>query len=250
MWLPNKLSCARHLFSMPSRNGISGPSICQIANGFLIDEAVPKPKHRWIEGHEITHGLLPWHAELMLGDTDQTLSPGCHEHLEAEANYGAGQLLFLRKRFIDEASAMPFTIATVTALAKTFNNTLTSTLWRLVESAHRGSCVFGVVSCHPHPTLRPENFDPTDPCRYFVRSPAFDQYFSGVTETEIFAALESYCAPRRGGPLGEIEIPIVDDNGQAHIFLFETFFNRYEALTLGSYIRVKQRVIAPGFAVS
>jgi hypothetical protein len=216
----------------------------------LIDEAVPKPKHRWIESHEITHGILPWHAELMLGDTEQTLSPSCHEHLEAEANYGAGQLLFLRQRFIAEASALPFTMATVTTLAKIFDNTLTSTLWRLVESAHRGSCVFGVVSCHPHPRFRPKSFNPADPCRYFIRSPAFDQFFSGVTEAEIFAALGSYCAPRRGGPLGEVEMPIVDDNGEAHIFLFETFFNRHEALTLGSYVRVKPKVITPKFATN
>ena len=50
----------------------------------LIDQAVPIVKQRWIEGHEITHGILPWHAELMLGDTEQTLNRTCHEHLEAE----------------------------------------------------------------------------------------------------------------------------------------------------------------------
>ena len=73
----------------------------------LIDQAVPTLKQRWIEGHEITHGVLPWHAELMLGDTEQTLNPACHEHLESEANYGAGQLLFLGRRFIAEAADLP-----------------------------------------------------------------------------------------------------------------------------------------------
>lgn len=210
----------------------------------LIDEAVPKPKHRWIEGHEITHGILPWHAELMLGDTDQTLSPACHEHLESEANYGAGQLLFLRKQFANQAADLPFTIASVTALAKIFNNTITSTMWRMVETAHNGRCVFGVVSCHPHPRFRPNTFNPENPCRYFIRSPLFAAQFSGVTEKDIFEALESYCAPRSGGPLGEIEMPIVDDNGQAQIFQFETFFNRHEALTLGSYVRTRANVAA------
>ena len=32
----------------------------------LIDELVPKLKHRWIEAHEITHDLLPWHHDMML----------------------------------------------------------------------------------------------------------------------------------------------------------------------------------------
>ena len=194
----------------------------------LIDEAVPKAKHRWIEGHEISHGILPWHAELMLGDNDQTLSPACHEHLEAEANYGAGQLLFLRKRFVAEALDLPFDIETVKALAKTFNNTMTSTLWRLVESAHSGRCLFGVVTCHPHPSMRPDSFKSAEPCRYFIRSPLFGQHFSDVTEQEVFAAIASYCAPKRGGPLGAAEMP--------------TFFNRYEALTLGVYLRTKPTV--------
>lgn len=32
----------------------------------LIDDSVPKPKHRWIEGHEIGHSLIPWHREFLL----------------------------------------------------------------------------------------------------------------------------------------------------------------------------------------
>src|SRR5258706_7416046 len=33
----------------------------------LIDETVPKPKHRWIEGHEGGHSVIPWHREFLLG---------------------------------------------------------------------------------------------------------------------------------------------------------------------------------------
>jgi IrrE N-terminal-like domain len=102
----------------------------------LIDEAVPTLKQRWIEGHEITHGILPWHAELMLGDTEQTLNPACHEYLEAEANYGAGQLLFPRRRFIAQVGDLPATIDSVRQLSTAFGNTMTSTLWRFVETVH------------------------------------------------------------------------------------------------------------------
>lgn len=203
----------------------------------LIDQAVPTAKQRWVEGHEVTHGILTWHAELMLGDTDQTLSPGCHEHLEAEANYGAGQLLFLREKFVQTAQDFPITLETVKLLSKMFGNTMTSTLWRYVESAHATRPVFAVVCPHPHPSFRTDAFNPENPCRYFVRSPAFANQFGGISEVEVFAAIESYCAPRRGGPLGEAEIPVIDDNGQAHDFSFETFYNRYEALTLAVHLR-------------
>jgi hypothetical protein len=210
----------------------------------LIDEAVPARKQRWIEGHEITHGVLPWHAELMLGDTEQTLNPACHEQLEAEANYGAGQLLFLRRRFISEASDLPLTIESVRQLAAAFGNTMTSTLWRLVESVHADRLLFAAVTAHPHPRFCPVGFDETDPCRYFIRSPAFARRFSRVTEDNVFEAIQSYCAPRRGGPLGEAQIPIIDDADDPHIFSFETFFNRHDALTLAVHLRPRHASVS------
>src|SRR6266704_5158962 len=62
----------------------------------LLDQSQPDAKQRWNEAHEIGHSLLPWHADLMLGDHEQSLTPGCHAQVEAEANYTAGQLLFLQ----------------------------------------------------------------------------------------------------------------------------------------------------------
>lgn len=203
----------------------------------LIDQAIPSAKLRWTEGHEIAHGLLPWHAELMLGDTEQTLNPACHDDLEAEANYGAGQLLFLRKRFVAEARDMPLTLKTVQTLSKGFTNTLSSSLWRYVESVYPDRPILGVISAHPHRRFYQPDFTVETACKYFIRSLAFAAQFSRVTEVEIFQALATYCAGRSGGPLGSAELPLVDDNGDVHVFLFETFFNRYDALTLAVYQR-------------
>ena len=69
----------------------------------LLDSSLPKLKHRWNEGHEIGHSLIPWHQEIMLGDNSFTLTPVCQEEVEAEANFAAGRLLFLRERFTEEA---------------------------------------------------------------------------------------------------------------------------------------------------
>jgi hypothetical protein len=223
--------CDARAFYLPDRKRI------------LIDKAVPSPKHRWIEGHEVIHSLLPWHAELMFGDTEQTLTPACYEKLEAEANYGAGQLLFLQRRFITQATDLPPTIATVSRLSKDFGNTMTSTLWRLIESVHPDRLIFAAVTAHPHPRFWRADFDPANPCRYLIRSRSFAARFSRVTEPEVFDAIRSYCAPCRGGPLGEAEIPIVDDNDQAHVFSFETFFNRHEALTLAVYLRPRTSAV-------
>lgn len=65
----------------------------------MIDEAQPELKWRWNETHEIIHSVVPWHEGVMMGDTEYSLTPDCHEQVEAEANYGAGRLLFLQGLF-------------------------------------------------------------------------------------------------------------------------------------------------------
>lgn len=203
----------------------------------LIDQALPKIKHRWNEAHEIGHDMIPWHAGMMLGDTDQTLSQGCQAHMENEANYAAGRLLFLGERFTHEAHSREPTLEVVRGLGTTFQNTMTSTLWRYVESARDETPMVGVVSGHPHPAKRGKNFDPNEPCRYCVQSPSFAARFGHTSEPTLFRVIQSYSQARRGGPLGERDVVLADLNGDGHVFHFQTFFNRYEALTLGVWSR-------------
>ena len=100
----------------------------------LLDESLPKLKHRWNEGHEIGHSIIPWHEDIMLGDNVFTLSRDCQEQVEAEANYAAGRLLFLRERFTEEARSVESSIEVIRTLQTKFGNTLSTTLYRVVES--------------------------------------------------------------------------------------------------------------------
>ena len=95
-----------------------------------------------------------------------------------------------------------------------------------------------MITGHPHPARRSGEFDPLDPCRHFIRSPAFARQFGTISEAELFAAVAGYCGAQGGGPLGEEEVLLIDDNGDRHRFYFETFFNRYDALTLGRYFNL------------
>ena len=210
----------------------------------LLDKSLHILKHRWNEGHEICHSILPWHHEVMLGDNHLTLLPGCREEVEAEANYGAGRLLFLRDRFTEEVRSLEPSIETIQTLRDIFGNTLSTTLYRFVESAGGELPVVGMVTGHPHVSRRADDFDPSDPCRHFIRSPAFARRFEGISEIELFTAVAGYCGAQGGGPLGEGELVLTDDNGDRHRFYFETFFNRYAALTLGRYLRPEVRVLA------
>ncbi len=199
----------------------------------LINEELHKLKRRHAVGHEITHSIMPHHRLFLFGDDRETLRTSCHEKLESEANFGSGQLLFLRERFVEEANDLPPTLNTVQKLAKRFGNTITMTLWRLVEEAHAGKPVFGVIS--PHPKRLCDDFDPTTPCRYFIESPAFRERFGIVTEVAAFEAIQEYVSWARRGPLGESYGDFVGCDGESHRFHMETFFNGYEALTIGTH---------------
>ncbi|SEF10952.1 protein of unknown function [Rhizobiales bacterium GAS191] len=203
----------------------------------LLDKDLPLLKHRWNEAHEIGHDLIPWHAGMMLGDTEQTLTPVCHEMMEAEANYAAGQLLFLASRFKAEATASAPSLELVKALSKSFGNTLTSTLWRFAEVAHGDRPLVALVTGHPHPSKRKPDFDAANPCRYCVESPPFRERFGGITEPQLFDVIVGYSGSQRGGSLGKDEVILRDRNGERHVFAFESFFNGHEALTLGHWLR-------------
>ncbi len=192
----------------------------------LLDKEVPKPKHRWNEAHEITHDLLPWHEGIAHGDPETTLSPACHAQVEAEANYGAGRLLFLGNHFDEVLKSSPCDFSLVQELHGQFGNTMTTTLWRVVELSIDSS--FGLVTKHPRSAIGEVSED----IRYFIKSPTFAAQFSKVKAATLFREVRTRCFGRRG-PIGNGEFPIVDDAGEEHDFCFESFFNGHDALTLG-----------------
>lgn len=211
----------------------------------LIDQDLPRPKHRWVEGHEVGHHLLPWHQETMLGDNKVTLAVGCHEQMEAEANFAAGQLLFLRGRFKEQANDGPPVLERIRGeLKQGFGNTLTTTFWRFIEQSHSHLPMLGAIS--PHPVRQFNQIEEARPLRYFIRSPLFAQRFSKVTEKEVFRAMLGYCGNQGAGPLGEGEVLLEDDRGERHVFHFETFFNTYDALTMGVYQAAPSTVFSMG----
>ncbi|MFO0900638.1 MAG: hypothetical protein U0836_24685 [Pirellulales bacterium] len=200
----------------------------------LLDSDLPKIKHRWNEAHEIIHGLLPWHDNVTHGDPSQTLALSCHLQLEAEANYGAGRLLFLGDRFREHVTASALSFQQIKALVKAFGNSMTATLWRAVEALDVPA--LGLVSAHPWEWTN----EADESVRYFIRSRTFASEFDGIAASAVFKVLPKYC--RNGkGPLGEAEIRITDSNGRRHAFHFETFYNGHEALTLGVHRRIEVR---------
>jgi hypothetical protein len=199
----------------------------------LIDDNQPKPKHRWLEAHEIGHSLLPWHEDAMFGDSDHTVLPSCHDGIEAEANYAAGRLLFLADRFAAEAREYNPSLRAIRELKPRYGNTYTTTFWRCVEAWGRDTPTVGLITQHPHPAKRTSSFDPEKPCRHFIQSGAFAEQYSKITEKDLFGVIAGYSRPARGGALGEATQSLKNDNGEQKLFHFETFHFHFDVLTLG-----------------
>ena len=138
----------------------------------LMDDEVPMPKQRHIHAHEIVHSITPWHQTFLLGDNELTLDPQCQAIIEVEANYGAGQMLFLLGRFAGEARDCELNWKSLQALKIRYRNTLTTTLWHAVEEREPDRPILGLIGRHPrHPDIG-GGADGAN-IRHFIRSRAF-----------------------------------------------------------------------------
>lgn len=196
----------------------------------LVDASIPDLKKRWYETHEIAHSLIPWHADYTLGDDRTTLSQGCHERIEAEANYGAGRLIFPNEVFTQHRLSSTMSLARVREIAKHFGNTITSTLWRCVEQSDEFT--FAAIGEHPR-----RSRDEKPVIEYFVRSQTFATQFPKVTDGDVWTWMCGYCGYKATGPLGSTELTIQDANGVSHVFVIESFSNGHNVLTMARWIR-------------
>ncbi len=207
----------------------------------MIDDGTPKLKHRWLEAHEIGHDLLPWHCDMMLGDDDSTVSVTAHAKIEAEANYAAGALLFMGDRFREQCRSIDNPKLTdVMALKKEFGNTITTTLWRVVEHSGEDRPILGLIGYHPGTQLSAN----ATMFRHLILSRAFRNQFPDPDVWALASEIRTYCGWRKRGPLGDAEVILRNHDGNRHLFRFETFFNGHDALTMGVWIREISTIVA------
>ncbi|MFV1634814.1 MULTISPECIES: ImmA/IrrE family metallo-endopeptidase [unclassified Phaeobacter] len=237
----NILSTAKRMKEVVSKAGLKA-LIVPDQRHIYIDEEVVDKKKRFIEAHEITHDLLDWHRDILLGDNDETLSVHCHEEMEAEANYGARQLIFMGERFTVEVRDSLPDWRKLQALAKLYGNSLTTTLWQTVYSCDPAAPMFGAIGQHPYyPNIGGR--DGNQGIAYFIRSDAFFENFPEVSERDIFGAMFSYVSRSKRGPLGDGISTFRDANGELCEFHMQSFSNTYDVLTMGRFVKRHQKVI-------
>ncbi len=213
----------------------------------LIDKEVPEPKHRWIEAHEISHSITEWHKHFLLGDNSQTLDPACHAMIEAEANYGAGRLLFLQDKFSIDARDVSVSFNSILQLHKRYGNSILSTFWRMIEERDPQQPVAGIVSIHPqHPTVGEHNGP--NPWRYFIRSAAFRLRFGNIPPDALYAAVVDGASHRKNGPVASFEWVVQDLGGNRWQFEGHSFSTGHALLTIA--VPKARRSVVVGGTVS
>lgn len=199
----------------------------------VVDNTVPNTKRKWINAHEVTHSIIPTHREFFLGDTAETLDPVYHEMLEAEANFGASELIFIGEKFtLDGLDCTP-SFNSIRLLGKTYGNSLPTTLRRFILFSHDIPMI-GIIS---KPWWEDALENGKSRCRYFITSHKFESQFSEIQDKAVFELIDVGIEKRRGGPVGNGIITLKDDNQDNHIFHWESFFNRYDVITLITHLK-------------
>jgi hypothetical protein len=189
----------------------------------LIDEDLHDIKKRWAEAHEITHDLLDWHSDFMYGDAEVTLLPSCQAMIEAEANLGAGLILFPSYYINDYLSGKDPQMSLAMQLAEDSGNSITSAAWRITEHADRST--FCMV-CEPG-VLREASV------KHLAVSRRFELRFGHIAASQLFTIVKSNARYARGGPLGVFTCALRDQEGRPHEFVFDVFNIGHAILTMG-----------------
>lgn len=193
------------------------------AKRILIDEDLHDIKKRWAEAHEITHDLLDWHKDFMYGDAEVTLLPSCEAMIEAEANLGAGLILFPGYYINDYLNGKDPHMSLAMKLADDSGNSITSAGWRIAEQSSRPT--FFMI-CEPG-SLREAS------AKHLAVSTSFEQKFGHIQAPQLFTIVKANARHARGGPLGAFTYALRDAEGRQHEFVFDVFSNGHSILTMG-----------------
>jgi hypothetical protein len=105
-------------------------------------------RRRFTEAHEVVHALCPWHHAALYRDTADELSARTRAHVEIEANYGAGALIFQADRFREQRAREPCSLATAKELAVEHGASVQAALHHHVEH-HAGEVALIVTGRFP-----------------------------------------------------------------------------------------------------
>ncbi len=104
------------------------------ARTVYVEPSQAAPRRRFTEAHELVHALCPWHAAVLREDTEASLFRPVAEAIEAEANAGAGMLIFQGAAFAERAAGVSASIGPALGLAGVHGASRHATLHHFVAT--------------------------------------------------------------------------------------------------------------------
>lgn len=114
---------------------------------FLEDEQ-SDARRRFTEAHELMHAFCPWHEAALREDTNNELFRATVDQIEAEANLGAGMLLFQGRHFTDRVASERPSISAALTLAREYGASAHAALHHYVLT-HAAALAMLVVGRFP-----------------------------------------------------------------------------------------------------
>jgi hypothetical protein len=191
-----------------------------------VDLAQPEPRRRFTDAHEAIHALCPWHEAVLREDTEAELFRDTALAIEAEANFGAGLLIFQGRRFAERLAEAPRDMATALALAGEHGASRQATLHQFAE--HNPAPV-ALLSIGRFPQR-----DGSLPIWRTVASPAFRRRFGrvGVDLSPGRPLRELVEAARRFAAPAAARLRLPDGSGTLRHWTAEAHYNRRTFLVL------------------
>jgi hypothetical protein len=115
------------------------------SNIIYVDPGIHDARKLFVTYHEVIHKVLRWQEITVTQDDKFTLSAECEDFFEAEANYGAADVLFQCERFENEARDYDLSVESALYLGSRYHSSCHAALRRFAERNHR-PCLLMVLT--------------------------------------------------------------------------------------------------------
>ncbi len=191
-----------------------------------VDPCIHDSRKLFITYHEVTHKVLLWQKITVTQDDQLTLSAECEDLFEAEANYGAADILFQCERFENEARDYDLSIESALYLSNRYDSSCHAALRRFVERNHR-PCLLLVLT----PTSRECADGQTSYyIVYSIPSIPFTNEFGEPLNLKFVNPGHALCEILNNS--GHGEIVLADIKGFLRTCVVQTFCNKFKTFAL------------------
>jgi Zn-dependent peptidase ImmA (M78 family) len=202
----------------------------------FVDRGQTRGRARFTQAHETVHGILPWHHATYTFD-DETIFEDTQAKLDAEANLGAGHLIFQGRRFSKEALEYETRLASAIAMSERYGASAHATI-RYFTLHHIDE--IGLLVCGRFP----QGQDGRLPVWFAAESESFRRRFGGMhTRTRAtgrYKFIDNTCEPifsighsaLGAGSVVSCESMLTDLGGRSADVYIDGWFNRFNVFVM------------------